>query len=140
MLYSKAGVESATVTADLSSGTKVATIDIDGTATDIYAPDAGDSVTVTQITSTGTHIADIEVDGVTTELYAPNGGGGAVIDDTVIALDKTWSSSKINSELTSLADRIEAIERYLWGIPLITEDGDQRITEDGSERILEQEE
>ena len=124
----------------LSTGTKVATITIDGTDTEILVPSAGSSVQVTQIQESGTHIADIEVDGVTTELYAPNGGGGAVIDDTVIALDKTWSSSKINSELTSLADRIEAIERYLWGIPLITEDGDQRITEDGSERILEQEE
>jgi len=124
----------------LSTGTKVATITIDGTDTEILVPSAGSSVQVTQIQDTGTHIADIEVDGVTTELYAPNGGGGAVIDDNDIALDKTWSSSKINSELTSLADRIEAIERYLFGIPLITENGDQRITEDGSDRILEQEE
>lgn len=132
--------QTVSASADLSTGTKIATVTIDGTDTDIYAPTAGSSVVVTQIQDTGTHIADIEVDGVTTELYAPNGGGGAVIDDTVIALDKTWSSSKINSELTSLADRIEAIERYLWGIPLITEDDYQRITEDGSERILEQEE
>ena len=139
MLYSKAGVESATVTADLSSGTKVATIDIDGTATDIYAPDAGDSVSVTQITSTGTHIADIEVDGVTTELYAPN-GGGAIIDDNDIALDKTWSSYKINEMFFELAQRVAAIERYLWGQPVLTEDGDNRVTEDGDERILEENE
>ena len=139
MLYSKAGVESASVTADLSSGTKVATIDIDGTATDIYAPDAGDSVSVTQITSTGTHIADIEVDGVTTELYAPN-GGGAIIDDNDIALDKTWSSDKINTLIHDLAVRVADIERYLWGQPVLTEDGDNRVTEDGNERILEENE
>lgn len=127
------------VTQVQSSGTKIATIEVDGSETDIYAPDAGDSVTVTQITSTGTHIADIEVDGVTTELYAPN-GGGAVIDDNDIALDKTWSSYKINEMFFELAQRVAAIERYLWGQPVLTEDGDNRVTEDGTQRILEENE
>jgi hypothetical protein len=127
------------VTQVQSSGTKIATIGVDGNETDIYAPDAGDSVTVTQITTTGTHIADIEVDGVTTELYAPN-AGGAVIDDSDIALDKTWSSQKINEMFFELAQRVAAIERYLWGQPVLTEEGDNRVTEDGDERILEENE
>lgn len=127
------------VTQVQSSGTKIATIEVDGSETDIYAPEAGDSVTVTQITSTGTHIADIEVDGVTTELYAPN-AGGAIIDDNDIALDKTWSSYKINSMFHDLAERVAAIERYLWGQPVLTEDGDNRVTEDGDERLLEENE
>jgi hypothetical protein len=127
------------VTQVQSSGTKIATIGVDGNETDIYAPDAGDSVTVTQITTTGTHIADIEVDGVTTELYAPN-AGGAVIDDSDIALDKTWSSQKINEMFFELAQRVAAIERYLWGQPVLTEEGDNRVTEDGAQRILEENE
>jgi len=138
-IYAPDSVSAVTVTAELSTGTKVATIDVDGTSTDIYAPDAGDSVTVTQITSTGTHIADIEVDGVTTELYAPS-AGGAIIDDNDIALDKTWSSYKINTMFHDLAERVAEIERYLWGQPVLTEDGDNRVTEEGDQRMLEENE
>lgn len=123
----------------LSVGTKVATITIDGTDTEILVPSAGSSVQVTQIQDTGTHIADIEVDGVTTELYAPN-AGGAIIDDADIALDKTWSSYKINEMFFELAQRVAAIERYLWGQPVLTEEGDNRVTEDGIQRILEENE
>lgn len=36
------------------------------------------------------------------------GGGGAVIDDTTTALDKTWSSSKIDSELDDKQDTLTA--------------------------------
>ncbi len=36
------------------------------------------------------------------------GGGGAVIDDTTTALDKTWSSSKIDSELDAKQDTLTA--------------------------------
>lgn len=123
----------------LSTGTKVGTITIDGVDTEILVPSAGSSVQVTQIQDTGTHIADIEVDGVTTELYAPN-AGGAIIDDNDIALDKTWSSYKINEMFFELAQRVAAIERYLWGQPVLTEEGDNRVTEDGIQRILEENE
>lgn len=66
----------------------------------------GDTVSWSQIqTSTGaTNIADITINGTTQHVYAPTGGGGASIDDTTTALDKTWSSSKINSELGNKAD------------------------------------
>lgn len=37
-------------------------------------------------------------------LNATGGGGGAIIDDTTTALDKTWSSNKISSELSGKAD------------------------------------
>jgi len=36
------------------------------------------------------------------------GGGGAVIDDTTTALDKTWSSSKISSELSGKQNTLTA--------------------------------
>lgn len=63
------------VTQVLSSGTKIATITIDGTDTDFYAPNGGgggSTVSVTQKVSTGENIASITVDGVATELYATN--------------------------------------------------------------------
>lgn len=63
------------VTQVLSSGTKIATITIDGTDTDFYAPNGGgggSTISVTQKVSTGENIASITVDGVATELYATN--------------------------------------------------------------------
>ena len=61
------------VTPVLESGTKIATVTIDGTGTDLYAPEGGGSdVTVTPIQTTGTKIATIGVDGTNTDLYAPS--------------------------------------------------------------------
>ena len=37
-------------------------------------------------------------------LNAQAGGGGATIDDSTVALDKTWSSDKISDELSNKAD------------------------------------
>jgi len=71
----------------LQSGTKVATLTIDGTQYDLYAPSGGgggSSVTWNQIVSTGTKIAEIEIDGVSTDIYAPSGsgtGGHTIIDE-----------------------------------------------------------
>lgn len=68
-------VGEASVTQVLSSGTKIATISIDGAATDIYAPDGGgggSTVTVTPILASGTQTATIDVDGTSTTLYAPS--------------------------------------------------------------------
>ena len=61
------------VTQVLSSGTKIATITVDDTPTDLYAPTptAPTDVDVTQVVSTGTKIATITVDDVPTDLYAP---------------------------------------------------------------------
>ena len=59
------------------TGTKIATITINGTATDVYAPsDTGDTVTWTQITGSGTKIATITINGTSTAIYAPTSGGG----------------------------------------------------------------
>lgn len=68
------GGSTVTVTQVLTSGTKIATIGVDGTDTDLYAPDGGgggSTVSVTQIQSTGTKIATITVDGNGTDLYSP---------------------------------------------------------------------
>ena len=70
-----AGGSTVTVTQIQSTGTKIAEIDVDGTTTDLYAPNGGgggSTVSVTQKVSSGENIASVTVDGVTTELYATN--------------------------------------------------------------------
>lgn len=66
------------VTQVLESGTKVATITVDDTPTDIFAPTPAEptDVEVTQVVSSGTKIATISVDDVETDIYAPASGGG----------------------------------------------------------------
>lgn len=67
-------VGEASVTQVQTSGTKIATVTIDGTATDLYAPEGGSggsTVTVTQTLTSGTEIASVSVDGTSTTLYAP---------------------------------------------------------------------
>lgn len=67
-------VGEASVTQVQTSGTKIATVTIDGTATDLYAPEGGgggSTVTVTPILTSGTQTATIDVDGTTSTLYAP---------------------------------------------------------------------
>jgi hypothetical protein len=65
-----------------ASGTKIAEITIDGTTTDVYAPQSGgDSVSWSQIVQSGTKIAEIDINGTTTSVYAPI--GGTVTDVTV---------------------------------------------------------
>ena len=69
------------VTQVLESGTKVATITVDDTPTDIFAPTPAEptDVEVTQVVSSGTKIATISVDDVETDIYAPASGGGGEI-------------------------------------------------------------
>ena len=58
----------------LQSGTKVATLTIDGTQYDLYAPSGGgggSSVAWNQIVSTGTKIATVTIDEVPIDVYAP---------------------------------------------------------------------
>lgn len=56
-----------TVTAEtMTAGTKIGTVSIDGTDTDLYAP----AVTVTSTNTTGAKIATVSVNGVDTDIYA----------------------------------------------------------------------
>lgn len=71
-----AGGSTVTVTQILSSGTKIAEIDVDGTTTDLYAPNGGggggSTVSITRKVLSGENFADITIDGTTTQLYATN--------------------------------------------------------------------
>ena len=102
------GGSDVSVTQIVSTGTKIATITVDGSGTDLYAPNSGGStVSVTQVVSTGTKIATITVDGTGTDLYAPSGGGGgSEIDDTAGTgvTNKTWSANKLVDEFDDKQD------------------------------------
>lgn len=69
-----AGGSDVSVTQVLTEGTKIATVTVDETGTDIYAPDPTD-VTVTPVLTSGTKIAEVAVDGAGYDLYAPAAGG-----------------------------------------------------------------
>jgi hypothetical protein len=69
--------DSVEVTQIQSTGTKIATVKVNNTPTDLYAPaSSGDTVSVEQVQTSGTKIATISVNSVPTDLYAPAGGGG----------------------------------------------------------------
>lgn len=57
------------------SGTKIATISIDGTDTDVYAPNGGsgggDSVSWSQVVQSGTKIGTITINNTPTDVYVP---------------------------------------------------------------------
>ena len=77
------------------SGTKIATVTIDGTDYDLYAPNGGgggDTVSWNQIQATGTKIAEITINGSSTDVYVPAGSGGG---DTVTWTQIQQSGTKI---------------------------------------------
>lgn len=88
-------VGSASVTQTLTSGTEIATVTIDGTATKLYAPaggGGGSTVTVTPILTSGTQTATISVDGTATTLYASS--YEALTDSEIdAAVSAAWPSS-----------------------------------------------
>lgn len=77
------GGSDVSVTQVLSSGTKTATITVDDTPTDLYAPDPTD-VDVTQVQTSGTKIATITVDSTPTDLYAPTPSAPTDVDVTQV--------------------------------------------------------
>lgn len=77
------GGSDVSVTQVLSSGTKTATITVDDTPTDLYAPDPTD-VDVTQVQTSGTKIATITVDDTPTDLYAPSPTAPTDVDVTQV--------------------------------------------------------
>ena len=108
------GGSTVTVTQVLTSGTKIATIGVDGTDTDLFAPSGGgggSTVSVTQIQSTGTKIATVTVDGNGTDLYSPDApvtdvqvNGSSVVTSGVANIPYAGSSTpgvvKVGSSLS----------------------------------------
>lgn len=100
---SDTGGSEVVVTPILDSGTKIASISIDDTSKDLYAP-TPDQVSVTQIQSTGTKIATISVGETDTDLYAPSGGGGGsdVSYTQVLGSGTKIGTISIDSDLTDI--------------------------------------
>ena len=88
-----------------------------------------DRVTTLQTSKQDTLTAGANITIVDNVISAIGGGGGGVsIDDSTISSATTWSSSKINSEITTVAntknDNIFDIGRFtVVGSPTITDDG-----------------
>ena len=83
----QAGADAVSFTRDLSSGTKIGTININGTSTDIYAPasaSGGSTVTYTPTVTSGVQLGTIVIDGVSKVIYAPEDAGS----------DVTWSATQ----------------------------------------------
>lgn len=105
------GGDTVSWTQDVTTGTKIASIDINGNSTDVYAPSggSGDTVSWTQITTTGTKIAEIDINGTSTNVYAPTGGGstyteGDGIDinsSNVISVDTTFTEAGTRVNIAS---------------------------------------
>ena len=88
-----------------------------------------DRVTTLQTSKQDTLTAGANITIVDNVISATGGGGGGVsIDDSSITSASTWSSSKINSEITTVAntknDNIFDIGKFkVVGSPTITDDG-----------------
>ena len=89
--YTKAQVDSAvatkstvSVTQDVSTGTKIGTVTVDGVGTDLYAPASGSDVVVTPVLTTGTTIATITVDGVSVDIKETDYSNDLILDGTSI--------------------------------------------------------
>ena len=114
------------------SGTKIATITIDGTSYDIYAPSGGggggDTVTWTQIQATGTKIATITINGTSTDVYTPTGGSGG--GDSVSYTQIVQSGTKIGT----ITINNVATDIYVPTVPTKTSDltNDSNFVSDAS--------
>lgn len=72
--------------------------------------DGADGVSVTGLSISGGHLFCTLSDGTSIDAGAlPS--GGAEIDDSTTALDKTWSSSKISGELSELSDSKVSLDK-----------------------------
>ena len=66
------GGSTVSVTPVLSTGTRIAAMEVDGMIYTLFAP-TPPTVTVTQIESSGTELARVIINGVSTSIYAPEG-------------------------------------------------------------------
>lgn len=103
------GGSEVTITPVITQGTKIADYSIDGTAGELYAPEAGDTVEVTPTLNVGDKVADIEVNGVNKALYSQSYGYANDMHDTnsetIGGLQKGNDITPINVKAVSYADQ-----------------------------------
>lgn len=66
--------------ASLTSGTKIGSITVNGTTTDLYSP----KISFTQTQTEGTEIGTLNIDGTNTVLYAPKSNSGDDLGGTTV--------------------------------------------------------
>lgn len=99
-----------------ATGTKIATITIDGVPTDVYAPNGGsgggDSVSWTQVVQSGTKIGTITINNVATDVYVPavptntsdlTNDSNFVSDSSYVHTDNNYTTTEKNK----LADLVQ---------------------------------
>ena len=100
------------ITPVLTEGTKIADYSIDGTAGELYAPEAGDTVEVTPTLNVGDKVADIEVNGVNKALYSQSYGYANDMHDTnsetIGGLQKGENITPIKVKAVSYSDQTGA--------------------------------
>ena len=129
------------VTPRLSSGTRIATITVDGSATDLYAPSLSISqtqgstggtqiasinstaiyapaVTVTQVQTSGVEVARIKVGSANpVSIFAPSGSSGSSGVQTVVGRTGDVTTDQIATALTNagykLTDTVQDLSGYL---------------------------
>ena len=129
------------VTPRLSSGTRIATITVDGSATDLYAPSLSISqtqgstggtqiasinstaiyapaVTVTQVQASGVEVARIKVGSANpVSIFAPSGSSGSSGVQTVVGRTGDVTTDQIATALTNagykLTDTVQDLSGYL---------------------------
>lgn len=83
-------------------GTHIANITINGTQTQVYAPDPGSTVTWSQVLGSGTKIASININGTATDVYAPSATGAPAWGTITGTLsDQTDLQSALNGKAAS---------------------------------------
>lgn len=94
------------MSADYSTGTRVATISVDNVPTSIYVPNGGgSSVQVSAVLTSGTQIARISVDGSATNFYAPV-GGGAIFENRISGITAEAQLSVIKLSVDEYAQML----------------------------------
>ena len=103
------GGSEVTITPVITEGTKIADYSIDGTAGELYAPEAGVTVEVTPTLNVGDKVADIAVNGVNKALYSQSYGYANDIHDTnyetIGGLQKGSNITPIMVKAVSYADQ-----------------------------------
>lgn len=103
------GGSEVTITPVITEGTKIADYSIDGTAGELYAPEAGDTVEVTPTLNVGDKVADIAVNGVNKALYSQSYGYANDMHDvnseTIGGLQKGSNITPIMVKAVSYADQ-----------------------------------
>ena len=111
--------DSVSFSGDLSSGTKIGSITINGIKTDIYVPVNSTNVSFEQTLTTGVKIGSITINGATTDIYAPS--SVEITYDIVTTTSNGLMSSDMLTKLNGISESADSVSfsRSLTSSPII---------------------